>query len=178
MKWKKKFACHKAELTGYISVPLTQFQNFCRMLGTRWVLSVSASNDSEHVIEHNDTFSFAMSICVRWFSLQFPSVKSLKKLKIFAANPVFFDRKNEPLPNRWVHSYHRSWVLTMSTVRRKLFSVNWTSASFCWKCLSEIAYPGVPAWCINTQQLTFCCCGRHNWRKTDLSWSDGGAFQG
>lgn len=42
-----------------------------------------------------------MSTCVRWFTLEFPSVKSLKKVKVFAANPVFFSKKHEVLPNRY-----------------------------------------------------------------------------
>ena len=73
---------------------------FFRKLGTKWMLYLTDKDNNGHPFYHRDVFSFQMSTCVRWFALEFPSIKSLKKLNVFAVNPVFFDQKLEPVPNR------------------------------------------------------------------------------
>ena len=73
---------------------------FFRKLGTKWMLYLTDNDNNEYLFYHSDVFSFQMSACVRWFTLEFPSIKSLKKLKVYAVNPVFFDQKLQPVPNR------------------------------------------------------------------------------
>ena len=85
------------------SIHITQFKFimiFFRKLGTKWMLYLKDNDNKEYPFYHSDVFSFQMSTCVRWFTLEFPSIKSIKQLKVFAVNPVFFDRKLKPVPNR------------------------------------------------------------------------------
>ena len=46
----------------------------------------------DQALYHSDVSLFHMSACVRWFSMDLQSVIHVKKLKLFAANPVLFER--------------------------------------------------------------------------------------
>lgn len=71
------------------------------------MLCLTDRNGNDHVYKANDVFSFSMTTCARWFSLTFLACKDLKKFKIFAANPVFFNSTNTAAPNRYWYDLER-----------------------------------------------------------------------
>ena len=44
-----------------------------------------------------------MSVCVRWYALTTPPLHTVKRLKIFSGNPIFFNSNGEAAVNRWVY---------------------------------------------------------------------------
>ena len=77
--------------------------NLCdlfRTAGIRWLLCMVDYSGREHITHHSDVFFFRMTTCIRWYSLQAPPVHSIKQIRIYAANPVMFDKKGQAIKNR------------------------------------------------------------------------------
>lgn len=49
---------------------------------------------------HSDQCHFSMSVCVRWYSPDL-NVAGIRRLRFYAARPVFHDANDRPLSNRF-----------------------------------------------------------------------------
>lgn len=70
-----------------------------RQAGIRFRLALVDGSGSSHFYDPRDTFYHAMSIAVRWYSLDFVPVGRIVKLRVYAACPIIFDCKGEACRN-------------------------------------------------------------------------------
>ena len=78
-----------------VSLPLPS-----RKAGIGWILCFVDTDGGEHTVTHSDVFYFTMSVHVRWYSINIPPLHRIRKLRIYAVKPVFFDDKGKPVKNR------------------------------------------------------------------------------
>jgi len=73
----------------------------CRKMSMKWaVVFVSDDNKERLTVFNSDQCYFCMSVCVRWYAPNL-NVPDIKRLRFYAARPVFYDEKDRPLPNRF-----------------------------------------------------------------------------
>jgi hypothetical protein len=60
---------------------------------------VNAKGQETTAVFHSDSFFFQMALCVRWYSSDLKT-EEVKRLRIYAARPVFRDCQDKPLDNR------------------------------------------------------------------------------
>ena len=63
-------------------------------------LSFVDGDDNEYSIRHQDSFSFQTATTFRWYSLSFPPLRGVKKIRIHSLNPVFFVKDGIAFKNR------------------------------------------------------------------------------
>ncbi|KAL4234816.1 proteasome-mediated ubiquitin-dependent protein catabolic process [Mactra antiquata] len=86
-----------------------------KFTGVYYQLTFIDTDKTEHILNSNDIFYHAMSMSVRWYNLDMPSIKSLREIKVHAVNPLFFDEKGKAL---WNSPYQRSILLN--------YDINWS----------------------------------------------------
>ena len=68
----------------------------------KWAVVFLGDDDRERfTVFNSDQCYFSMSVCVRWYSLDL-DVAGIKRLRFYAARPVFYDANDQPLTNRFV----------------------------------------------------------------------------
>ena len=68
----------------------------------KWAVVFVDDNDRERSpLFNSDQCYFSMSVCIRWYSHNF-NVAGVKRLRFYAARPVFCDANDRPLSNRFV----------------------------------------------------------------------------
>ena len=67
----------------------------------KWLLSFVNSSGEEHPFTHRDIFYFPMSVTVRWYNLELPPTGNIRKLRVYAAVPLFKDGSGKPTPDRY-----------------------------------------------------------------------------
>ncbi|ELT92124.1 hypothetical protein CAPTEDRAFT_199995 [Capitella teleta] len=71
-----------------------------KKMGTKWIIEfVNQHNEEMTVITNDDVCHFAMATNVRWFCLPALKLNEIVKMKVYAANPIFFDPHGLALPN-------------------------------------------------------------------------------
>jgi hypothetical protein len=60
---------------------------------------VNAEGQETFAVFHNDFFYFQMSLCIRWYSSDM-KIDGVRRLRVYAARPVFRDSRDKPLDNR------------------------------------------------------------------------------
>ncbi|XP_033117239.1 F-box only protein 15-like [Anneissia japonica] len=68
-------------------------------LGIRWQLVLTDSDKNEHFFDQSDVYHFQTSVTVRWYSLEFPPIKSLYQAAIYALAPLFFHKDGSAVSN-------------------------------------------------------------------------------
>ncbi|XP_071957381.1 F-box only protein 15-like [Antedon mediterranea] len=68
-------------------------------LGIKWQLVLTDSDKNEHIIDQSDVSHFLTSITVRWYSLEFPPIRNIRQVAIYAIAPVFFHKNGSPVVN-------------------------------------------------------------------------------
>lgn len=71
-----------------------------RKARVRWLLCLEKQDGLDHSTYHSDVSYHRMCACVRWFSLTPPPLKSIRKLKIYAASPIIMEKENTASRNR------------------------------------------------------------------------------
>ena len=71
-----------------------------RLGDVRWKLHVTDTAGKEYWLTADASKFFASSLCVRWYSIQLPSLTRLKTLQVFAFLPIFYHRNWTPHINR------------------------------------------------------------------------------
>jgi len=67
----------------------------------KWAVVFIGDDDKEKFTAFNsDQCHFSMSVCVRWYSPDLNNT-DIKRLRFYAARPVFYDANNQPLSNRF-----------------------------------------------------------------------------
>ncbi|KAJ7360632.1 F-box only protein 15 [Desmophyllum pertusum] len=70
----------------------TEVPHALRLGDVRWKLCITDTSGKEHWSSADCFNLFESSLCVRWYSLQLPSLSRLKTLRVFAFVPIFFHR--------------------------------------------------------------------------------------
>jgi len=74
----------------------------CRKMSVKWAVVLVGDDDKEKLTVFNsDQCYFSMSVCVRWYSHDLTAA-GIKRLRFYAARPVFYDANDQPLSNRFV----------------------------------------------------------------------------
>jgi len=70
-------------------------------MSMKWaVVFIDDDGKEKLAVFHSDQCHFSMSVCVRWYSPNL-NVAGIKRLRFYAARPVFYDANSQPLPNRF-----------------------------------------------------------------------------
>jgi len=70
-------------------------------MSMKWAVVFVDDNDKEkQTVFNSDCCYFSMSVCIRWYSHGL-SAAGVKRLRFYAARPVFYDTSDRPLPNRY-----------------------------------------------------------------------------
>jgi len=73
-------------------------------MSLKWAVVFVGDDNKERVTVFNsDQCYFSTSVCVRWYSHDL-SVAGIKRLRFYAARPVFTDANDQPVSNRFVCS--------------------------------------------------------------------------
>jgi len=69
----------------------------------KWAVAfVGDDNKERNTLFSSDHCYFSMSVCVRWYSPDLAAAAGVKRLRFYAARPVFYDANDRPLPNGFV----------------------------------------------------------------------------
>ena len=71
-----------------------------RKAGIQWFIVIVDQNGKENLFSCQDIFYFNMAACIRWYSTELPALSSIKKVKIVAGHPVFWNEKGEGVEGR------------------------------------------------------------------------------
>ena len=77
--------------------------------------------------KHSDIFFFNMAVHVRWYSadegIAGARLTNVRKLRFYAANPVFFDEKGHAVSNRWVTNVNSAvpGIFTISSIHKNYY---------------------------------------------------------
>ena len=69
----------------------TMCVHYFRTAGMTFELVMIDTDDREHTLGHQDVFYHTMSISIRWFSLEMPSLRSIKEVHLYSKNPLFYN---------------------------------------------------------------------------------------
>lgn len=73
----------------------------------KWAVVLVGDDDKERLTVFNsDQCYFSMSVCVRWHSHDLTAA-GIKRLRFYAARPVFYDANDRPLSNRFTSIVHK-----------------------------------------------------------------------
>jgi len=72
-------------------------------MSIKWAVAFIGDDEKERLTLFNsDECHFSMCICVRWYSSDLSAAGDTKRLRFYAARPVFFDENGRPLSTRFV----------------------------------------------------------------------------
>jgi len=76
-------------------------------MSVKWAVVLVGDDDKERLtVFHSDQCYFTMAVCIRWYSHEL-SGAGIKRLRFYAARPVFYDANDRPLSNRFVSIFHK-----------------------------------------------------------------------
>jgi len=71
----------------------------------KWAVAFIGDDNKERLtVFSSDQCYFLMTVCVRWYSPDL-NVSDIKRLRFYAARPVFYDENDRPLPNRFLNLF-------------------------------------------------------------------------
>ncbi|XP_064599123.1 F-box only protein 15-like [Liolophura sinensis] len=82
---------HLRKLHPYTGLP-RETNKILERCGIQWVLVLQDSRGEQHEMRACGNFPFCMSSLVRWYSLQSPSLREIRKIQVYSINPLFFER--------------------------------------------------------------------------------------
>jgi hypothetical protein len=63
-------------------------------------LVMTDSDGKEHTLGHQDVFYHAMSVSIRWFTLEMPPVNKIQEICLYSRNPLFYNHATgKPVKN-------------------------------------------------------------------------------
>ncbi|XP_060595704.1 F-box only protein 15-like [Ruditapes philippinarum] len=77
--------------------------------GVYFQLTLIDQYQNEHVLNSKDVFYHQMAATTRWYDLEVPKIKHIKKIQVHSINPLFFNNKGTAIYNS---PYQRSLLLS------------------------------------------------------------------
>ena len=71
-----------------------------RRASVSFLLSFEDGDGVEHSCLQSDMYHYKMSTYIRWYDIHFTRMHTLRKLRLYAATPLFYDEKGKAIPNR------------------------------------------------------------------------------
>lgn len=72
-----------------------------RSAGVYFQLALIDHHQNEFIMNSKDIFYHQMSVTTRWYDLEMPKVRSVKEVRIYAIDPLFFNNNGSAVWNRY-----------------------------------------------------------------------------
>ncbi|XP_062594229.1 F-box only protein 15-like [Saccostrea cucullata] len=108
---KRVFRLLRKRKSPYTGLPESkEVEQALRTAGVIFELVMIDKDDREHTLSHQDVFFHSMSVSIRWFALELPSINSIKEFQLYSRNPLFYNQDTgKPVKEG---PYQRSLLLT------------------------------------------------------------------